>query len=79
MDDKEICIMGWRDSSVVKSIDCSSRGPEFNPQQPRGGSQPSTMRSDAFFWHAGIHADRAMYIIKKINLKKKTHIIMSIQ
>jgi len=35
---------------VVRSIDCSSRGPEFNSQQPRGGSQPSVMRSDALFW-----------------------------
>jgi hypothetical protein len=25
--------------SVVKSIDCSSRGPEFNSWQPHGGSQ----------------------------------------
>jgi len=30
-----------------KSTDCSSRGPEFNSQQPYGGSQPSVMRSDA--------------------------------
>ena len=28
---------GWRDGSVVKSTDCSSRGPEFNSQQPHGG------------------------------------------
>jgi hypothetical protein len=35
---------GWR---VVKS---SSRGPEFNSQQPHGGSQPFVMRSDALFW-----------------------------
>jgi hypothetical protein len=34
---------------VVKSTDCSSRGPEFNSQQPHGGSQPSVMGSDAFF------------------------------
>jgi hypothetical protein len=26
---------------VVKSTDCSSKGPEFNSQQPRDGSQPS--------------------------------------
>jgi hypothetical protein len=31
---------GWRGGSVVKSTDCSSRGPEFNSQQPHGGSQP---------------------------------------
>jgi hypothetical protein len=41
---------GWRDGSVVKSTDYSSRGPEFNSQQPHGGSQPSVMRSDALFW-----------------------------
>jgi hypothetical protein len=32
---------------VVKSTDCSSRGPEFKSQQPHSGSQPSVMRSDA--------------------------------
>ena len=36
--------LGWRDGSVVKSTDCSSRGPEFNSQQPHG-SQPSVMGS----------------------------------
>jgi len=41
---------GWRDGSVVKSTDCSSRGPEFKSQQPHGGSRPSVMRSDALFW-----------------------------
>jgi hypothetical protein len=40
---------GWRDGSVVKSTDCSSRGPEFNSQQPYGGSQPSEMGSNALF------------------------------
>jgi len=40
---------GWRDGSVVKSTDCSSRGPEFKSQQPHGGSQPSVMGSDALF------------------------------
>jgi hypothetical protein len=42
--------MGWRDGSVVKSTDCSSRGPAFNSQQPHGGSQPSVMGSNALFW-----------------------------
>jgi hypothetical protein len=41
---------GWRDGSVVKIIDCSSRGPKFNSQQPHGASQPSVMGSDALFW-----------------------------
>ena len=31
---------GW-----VKITDCSSRGPEYNSQQPHGGSQPSVMGS----------------------------------
>jgi hypothetical protein len=39
----------WRDDSVVETTDCSSRGPEFNSQQPHGGSQPSVMGSDALF------------------------------
>jgi hypothetical protein len=30
---------------MVKSTDCSPRGPEFNSQQPLGGSQPSVMGS----------------------------------
>ena len=38
---------GWRDGSVVKSTDCSPRGPEFNFQQPHDGSQLSVMGSDA--------------------------------
>ena len=38
----------WRDGSVVKSTDFSSRGPEFKSQQPHGGSQPSVMGTDAF-------------------------------
>ena len=41
---------GWRDGSVVRSTDCSSKGPEFKSQQPCGSSQPSVMRSDALFW-----------------------------
>jgi hypothetical protein len=40
----------WRDGSVVKSTNCTSRGPEFNSQQPHGGSQPSLIGSYALFW-----------------------------
>ena len=43
-------IGGWRDGSEVKGTVCSSRGPEFNSQQPHGGSQPSVMGTDALFW-----------------------------
>jgi hypothetical protein len=39
--------------SVVKSTDCFSRGPEFNSQQPHGGSQPSVMGSDSVFKASG--------------------------
>jgi hypothetical protein len=42
--------LGWRDGSAVKSTDCSSEGPEFNSQQPHGGSQPSVMGSNALLW-----------------------------
>jgi hypothetical protein len=39
---KKYFIVDWRDGSVVKSTDCSSRVPELNSQQ-QGGSQPSVM------------------------------------
>jgi hypothetical protein len=42
----KICVLGWRDGSVVNSADCSSEGREFKSQQPHDGSQPSIMRSD---------------------------------
>ena len=41
---------GWWDGSVIKSTDCSSKGLEFNSQQPHGGSQPSVRKSDGLFW-----------------------------
>jgi hypothetical protein len=47
---KNLVLGGWRDGSAVKSTDCSSRGPEFNSRQPHGGSQPSVIGSNAFFW-----------------------------
>jgi hypothetical protein len=46
---KKIKHLDWRDGSVVKSTDCSSKGPEFNSQQPHGGSQPSVMGFDVLF------------------------------
>ena len=62
---KEKLLGGWRDGSEVKSTDCSSRGPEFNSQQPHGGLQPSVMRSGALFWHASIHGRNVVDIINK--------------
>jgi hypothetical protein len=47
--DLKVYIMGWRDGSEVENTGCSSKGPEFNSQQPCGGSQPSVMGSDALF------------------------------
>jgi hypothetical protein len=35
---------------VLKSTNCSSRGPEFKSQQPHGGSQPTVTESNALFW-----------------------------
>jgi hypothetical protein len=42
-------VKDWKNGSVVKSTDCSSRGPEFISQQPYGGSQPSVVEPDALF------------------------------
>jgi hypothetical protein len=56
---------GWRDGSAVKNTDCSSKGPEFNSQQPHGGSQPSVIRSDALFWCISRQHTVYSYIINK--------------
>ena len=56
---------GWRAASEVKSTVCSSRGHEFNSQQPHGGSQPSVMRTSALSWLAGINAGNTVYLINK--------------
>jgi hypothetical protein len=53
---------GWRDGPVVTNTVYFSRGPEFNSQQPHGGSQQSVIGSGALFWPAGIHAGRMLYI-----------------
>jgi hypothetical protein len=47
---KEFKNCSWRESSVVRNTDCSSRGSEFNSQQPHGGSQPPVMGTNALFW-----------------------------
>ena len=73
---------GWRDGSEVKStVYCSSRDPEFNSQQPQGGSRPSVMKSGALFWPAGIYAGRIHIINKYIFFKtfqKTFHITLYI-
>jgi len=48
---KKYCDQGWREGSAIKSTGCSSRGPEFNSQQPHGGSQPFVMGFDAGSWY----------------------------
>lgn len=44
----------------------SSKGTEFNFQQPYGHSQPSIMESYTYFWHIGICADIAFIYTKLI-------------
>ena len=41
------------------------QNPEINSQQPHGGSQPSTVGTDALFWPKGAQAYGAL--IHKIN------------
>ena len=52
---------------MVKSTDCSSRGPEFNSQQPHGGSQPSVMGP---MHSSGMCLKTAVYINKNKPSKK---------
>ena len=60
-------------AQAVKDTDCSSKGPEFNSQQPHGGSRLSVMRSDALFWC--VWRQLQYTHIHKINksLKKQTN------
>jgi hypothetical protein len=60
--------------SVVKHNDCSSKGPEFNSQQPHSGLQPSVMESDALSWC--VSREQLCTYIHKINksFKKKKSI-----
>ena len=53
--------MDNRAGEMVKSIAYSSKGPEFNSQQPHGGLQPSIMRFGALFWQAGIYVGRTLH------------------
>jgi hypothetical protein len=41
---------GWREMAQwLRALTALLRRPEFNSQQPHGGSQPSVMGSDALF------------------------------
>ena len=67
----KITPLGLRDGSEVKSTGCSSRSPEFDFQQPHGGSQPSVTvvgvsepssdvhSQQAHKWRTDIHAGKA--------------------
>ena len=59
---------GWRDGLEVKRTDCSSRGPEFNSQQPHGGSQQSVMGSDALLWCVWRQLQCVYSFLKDLNL-----------
>jgi hypothetical protein len=51
---------------------CTSRGLEFNSQQPHGGSQPSLMGSDALSWCLKtviVYSYIIKYFLKKENWK----------
>ncbi|EDL40873.1 mCG1043924, partial [Mus musculus] len=63
----------WKDGSEVKSTGCSSRGPEFNSQQPHGGSQPSIIRSGVLFWPAGIYTDISLFNALLHTVHKNLH------
>jgi hypothetical protein len=61
------------DGSGVKNTNSSSRGPEFNSQQPHDGSQPPIVESDFFFWFTS----RQRTYIHKINKSKKSWLIIT--
>jgi len=50
LDNKEKNLRAGEMAQRLRAPDCSSRGHEFNSQQPDGGSQPSVKRSNALFW-----------------------------
>jgi hypothetical protein len=56
---------------VVKSTDCSPRGPQFNSEQPHDGSQPSLMRIYAL---SGMSedSDSVIHIHKKDKKKENS-------
>jgi hypothetical protein len=51
---------------VVKSTDCSFRGPEFNSQQPHCGSELSVMGSDVFVSCVDIYEVSALIYTKYV-------------
>jgi hypothetical protein len=56
---------GWRDGSVVKSTDCSSRSPEFKSQQPHGG--PRHLYWDLMLFSGVSENSVSVLIYRKIN------------
>jgi hypothetical protein len=60
--------MGWGDSSVGKSINCSSEGPKFKSQQP------PIMRSDALFWSERSQSEQVLNSIPNNHMKAYSHL-----
>jgi len=56
--------------SEVKNTDCSSRGPEFNSQQPHGGPQPSVVHTISS-WGVSEGSYTVLTYIKSINISFK--------
>jgi hypothetical protein len=46
----EVFLGASKMAQQLRALTAFSEGPEFKSQQPHGGSQPSIMRSDTFFW-----------------------------
>jgi hypothetical protein len=63
---------------VVKSTDCSSRGPKFNSQQPHDGSQPSVMGYDALSEDSYNVLSQIYKVNKSLKKKKKTKLLASL-
>ena len=69
--------LDWRDGSLVKSTDCSSRGPKFSSQHPHGSSQLTVpynchSSSRAGHPHTDIHAGKTKPKPKPKPKNKKT-------
>jgi hypothetical protein len=66
---------GWRDGSAVKNTGCSSKGPGFNSQHPRGSSHlPVTpVPGDLMPSHRQTRRQNTNAHKVKINYKKETN------
>jgi hypothetical protein len=60
--------MGWRNGSGLKSTDCSSRGPEFNSQQPTWWL--TTICNGDLMPSSGVSENSYIVLIHKIDKNK---------